>query len=500
MRGRVDGVVEPGLVDAPELAEGGRVCRDDGGPVASMSPSEKTGGGRRHGQAHQVALQHQQTGLDFEARRKEAGLLERTERIGERPVEPPLSQLVEQVSQELGGRSVTAGNHTEKGDLGASPPRADSNLLAVPVEDLGLSCAHLDGSLTGTSVLGGSGAPVAWPAVAVLFASHPRYLEHSAGPGHPERPARLEAVARGLRAAGLMDAVVSFVPRPATRAELEGVHDAAHLDALEALCRAGGGRVDADTSVVEASFEVATLAAGAGLDAVERLQAGEAAGAFLALRPPGHHALRGRSMGFCLINNVAVTAHRLAERGERVLIVDWDVHHGNGTQDIFYRDPRVIYFSLHQFPFYPGTGAMDEVGVGGGRGATVNVALPAGATGDAYRRALDEILVPLAEEQRPTWLLCSAGFDAHRADPLADMELSAGDFFDVAERVLALVPAPRRLVFLEGGYDLEALASSAAACVAAMAGERHVPEAQTSGGPGDQEIEALRRHRDYFLD
>lgn len=335
--------------------------------------------------------------------------------------------------------------------------------------------------------------------MAVLVASHPRFSEHTAGPGHPERPARLEAVSRGLAVAGLADALVGFVPRAARRDELEAVHEPRHLDSLERLCRSGGGRVDADTAVGSESFDAALHAAGSGLDAIDRLDAGQADGAFLALRPPGHHAMRAKAMGFCLLNNVAVAAHRLAERGERVLIVDWDVHHGNGTQGIFYGDPRVTYFSLHQFPFYPGTGSIEEMGEGEGAGATVNVALPAGATGDAYRRAIEEVLVPLADDLRPTWLLVSAGFDAHRADPLADMELSAGDFYDISERVLRLVAPPRRLVFLEGGYDLEALAASSAACVAAMLGEKYVPEPPTSGGPGAKEVEALRRNRDWFL-
>jgi len=197
-------------------------------------------------------------------------------------------------------------------------------------------------------------------------------------------------------------------------------------------------------------------------------------------------------MGFCIINNVAVAAAALADEGERVLIVDWDAHHGNGTQDIFYADDRVVYVSMHQYPMYPGTGRLDEVGTGRGRGATVNLPFPAGATGDAYVAAVDEIIEPLAEQFGPTWVFASAGFDAHRADPLTDMGLSAGDFADLTERVMRLVPAGRRIAFLEGGYDLDALATSAGACVAALAGESWRPEASTSGGPGRDVVSRAR--------
>jgi acetoin utilization deacetylase AcuC-like enzyme len=198
-------------------------------------------------------------------------------------------------------------------------------------------------------------------------------------------------------------------------------------------------------------------------------------------------------MGFCLLNNIAITAAVLAERGERVLIADWDVHHGNGTQDVFWADPRVFYISLHQFPLYPGTGRLEETGEGPGEGTNLNVPLPPGTAGDAYRAAVDEIVAPAAERFRPTWVLVSAGFDGHRADPLANMALSAGDYADLAGPVLALAPPGRRLAFLEGGYDLDALAASAGACVASMAGLDYRPEAPTSGGVGREAVEAAAR-------
>jgi len=198
-------------------------------------------------------------------------------------------------------------------------------------------------------------------------------------------------------------------------------------------------------------------------------------------------------MGFCLLNNIAVTAAHLADRGERVLIVDWDAHHGNGTQDIFYNDGRVSYVSLHQWPLYPGTGRLEERGAGDGEGATLNLPMPPGADGDAYRAAIDEVLVPLAAAFAPTWLLLSAGFDGHRADPLTDLNLSAGDYADLTGRVAALVPPGRRIAFLEGGYDLHALATSAGASVAALAGETWLPEPRTVGRVGDHVVAAAKQ-------
>ena len=335
--------------------------------------------------------------------------------------------------------------------------------------------------------------------VTVLLVTHPRYLDHEPVRGHPERPARLQAVLQGIEASGVADGVVPSPPRPATREELARVHDAAHLDQLDRIAHAGGGWIDADTAMGEASLDAAVLAAGAGLAAIEALDRGEGDAAFCAVRPPGHHATPATAMGFCLLNNVAVAAAALAERGERVLVVDFDAHHGNGTQDVFWADPRVAYVSLHQHPLYPGTGGRHEVGGGPARGLTVNVPLPPGSTGDAHRAAVELLVAPLVATFRPTWLLLSAGFDAHRADPLTDLGLTAGDFADLTADLAALVPAGRRLAFLEGGYDLPALAASAGACVAALAGERVHTEAPTGGGPGRAEVQAAVLVREEAL-
>ncbi len=330
--------------------------------------------------------------------------------------------------------------------------------------------------------------------VSVLFVTHPLFLEHDTGSHHPECPGRLRVVSDALAAAGVAELVRPLAPEPATREELERVHPALFLDQLDAFAAAGGGWLDADTALSRRSAEAAALAAGAGLSAVAALRRGEATAAFCAVRPPGHHATRQSAMGFCLVSNIAVVAAALIAAGERVCVLDYDAHHGNGTQDVFYEDPRVLFVSLHQWPLYPGTGRPTETGAGAGVGTTMNVPLPAGTTGDVYLRAFDELIGPTIERFAPTWLLISAGFDAHRADPLTNLGLTSADFAALTARAAVLVPPGRVVAMLEGGYDFAALAASARAVVTTLAGAPAVrAEPATSGGPGREQLDAVRR-------
>ena len=335
--------------------------------------------------------------------------------------------------------------------------------------------------------------------MALLFLTDERFLEHVAGKKHPESPARLEAVWKGLDNLFLGDDLVRIEPRVATETELLRCHPIEHIQALEALDADGGGRMDPDTAISAGSWGAARLAAGSGLSAVEALTQTEAETAFCAIRPPGHHATPDRSMGFCLINNIAITAASLIAKGKKVAVIDIDAHHGNGTQEIFYSDPRVLMISIHQWPLYPGTGSEAEKGELEGEGFTVNVPLPPGATGSTYRLAFDKIVVPLVEDFQPDWVLVSAGFDAHREDPLTDMGLTSGDFADLTLNLFNLAPKNRCIFFLEGGYNLQALTDSVTASFASILGVNLRPEAATGDGPGEEVVNRVAQSYGVIL-
>jgi acetoin utilization deacetylase AcuC-like enzyme len=314
----------------------------------------------------------------------------------------------------------------------------------------------------------------------VGFVYDPVYLKHDTGE-HPENAQRLAAIVSHLEQTGLTPHLTPIQPRPATREELLLVHREQHIAHIQEVAQRGGGWLDMDTVMSAGSYEAALRAAGGVIRATEAVINGEVNSAFALVRPPGHHATPQRAMGFCLFNNIAIAARYALTRYklETVLIVDFDVHHGNGTQDAFYDDPQVIYISTHQYPHYPGTGSIGETGRGTAQGTKVNIPLPAGCGDAEYQPVFEQIIAPVARRFKPQLILVSAGYDPHWADQLAMMQVSTTGFARMVKVIQELADelCGGQLVFsLEGGYNLTALATSVRATFDVLLGDSHIDD------------------------
>jgi len=325
------------------------------------------------------------------------------------------------------------------------------------------------------------------------------YLKHQPGGAHPERPERVKVL---LDLAESLDTAKFQLlpPLTARRADIEATHGKDHVKLIESTAQHNRYALDGDTITCRDSFAVSLLAVGGFIRLLDAVASNECRNGFALVRPPGHHALRNRAMGFCLFNTMAIGAEYLkrVHGAKKILIMDWDVHHGNGTQDAFYADPSVLFISTHQYPFYPGSGAANETGTGAGEGYTVNIPLPAGCADAEYAQAFHDIVVPAAEKFMPDWLLVSAGFDPHRRDPLGGMGVTDEGFAMMSRSLLGLADkfADAKIGFLlEGGYDLAGLRGSVAAVLETMrAGEDSTRRGAESPKPSDSRITPLIRH------
>jgi acetoin utilization deacetylase AcuC-like enzyme len=338
-----------------------------------------------------------------------------------------------------------------------------------------------------------------------VFVYDPIFLEHRPPTRHVESPRRVEAIVNQLERLHWLDRpdVLRLTPRPATEDELAAVHTRDYIHSVAEAAQSGVRRLDVDTYLSPRSYEAALMAAGASLVALDAMLDGRARNGYALVRPPGHHARPAKAMGFCLFNNVAVAARYLLDHHhlQRVMIVDYDVHHGNGTQEMFYEDPRVLYISTHQYPWYPGTGRSDEMGAGAGLGTTVNIPLPAGTDWAVFDAVVRQVIAPLTDRFQPEALLVSAGFDAHWRDPLGEFRLSNVDFVLITRLLKELAEDycdGRLLLVQEGGYDIDALAQSATSCFNVLLGGDEVVDTlgnappQASRWNPDAIVEALR--------
>jgi len=334
---------------------------------------------------------------------------------------------------------------------------------------------------------------------------HEDYLKHDTG-SHPERAERLVAIMQKLGDTGIKEKLTQITPVKASKDQIRYVHRDAYIMKVEAICARGGGLLDPDTPVCRDSGEIALLSAGGLLKGVDQVMANNLRDVFCLVRPPGHHAVPNAGMGFCIFNNIAIAAEHLKRNYgiKRILIADWDVHHGNGTQEVFFDDPSVLYFSMHQYPHYPGTGWINEVGKGEGEGYTVNVPLHAGTADSGYLYALNDVLVPVAMDFKPEFVLVSAGFDAHISDPLASMNVTSrgfGLFTDVIKDIAAKSSTGKMVIALEGGYNLNALAESVLAVFESLlsSGRKSEGEAEEIPEKERRRVEEIKRiQRKYW--